>query len=125
LGAVLDVFAAQSGLDRAAFMTFGPDGNLYVSSPDTDRVLKYDGTTGAFLGNSVPPGSGGLDAPTGLVNATDYTLCAEPDGSPYINVTDSSGLAAGASMSIVLEFQNPSNQGITYATRVLAGTEAR
>ena len=45
-------------------MVFGPDGNLYVSSGDSDEVLRYDGTTGAFI-DSFASG-GGLDSPFGL-----------------------------------------------------------
>jgi hypothetical protein len=31
-------------------MTFGPDGMLYVSSADNNRILKFDPSSGAFLG---------------------------------------------------------------------------
>ncbi len=43
---------------------FGPDGNLYVSARDTDNVLRYNGTTGAFI--DIFASGGGLDNPTGL-----------------------------------------------------------
>jgi DNA-binding beta-propeller fold protein YncE len=55
---------------------FGPDGNLYVSSssyPDY-AVLRYDGTTGAFI--DVFASGGGLDHPRGLVFG--------PDGNLYV-----------------------------------------
>lgn len=39
-------------------MTFGPDGHLYVANGN--NVRRYDGTTGASLGEFVTPGSGGL-----------------------------------------------------------------
>ncbi len=58
-----------------------------------------------------------------LYNATGTTACATPAGSPFINW--SSSLAPGASASIVLQFTNPSKAGITYATRVLAGSGGR
>ena len=44
-------------------LTFGPDGNLYVTSSLNDQVLRYDGSTGAFLDAFVPSGSGGLGWP--------------------------------------------------------------
>ncbi len=31
-------------------MLFGPDGNLYVTEFAGNRILRYDGVTGAFLG---------------------------------------------------------------------------
>ncbi len=64
-GAFVDVFAdakASSGLDLINGIAFGPDGNLYVSSTDrsiftnADRVLRYNGTTGAFIDTFVAPG---------------------------------------------------------------------
>jgi hypothetical protein len=48
-------------------MTFGPDGNLYVNSIQTDQVLRYNGTTGAFLDAFVSAESGGLNFPTFLI----------------------------------------------------------
>ncbi|HTS21715.1 MAG TPA: hypothetical protein VMN79_07870 [Casimicrobiaceae bacterium] len=61
-------------------------------------------------------------------NATVYapsgmTSCAAPAGSPFINWSGS--LAPGASATIVLQFTNPTKAGITYATRVLAGSGGR
>ena len=48
-------------------MVFGPGGNLYVSSNNNDRVVRYNGATGAFMGVFVAPGSGGLDYPQFLI----------------------------------------------------------
>jgi len=57
-------------------VTFGPDGNLYATSNGaTGGVLKYDGTTGAFLGAFVGPNSD-LSLPRGLVFG--------PDGNLYV-----------------------------------------
>ena len=52
-------------------MAFGPDGNLYITSFATDEVLQFDGTTGAFLGEFIPAGTGGLDEPVGLAFGLD------------------------------------------------------
>ncbi|MCG8408990.1 MAG: M12 family metallo-peptidase [Phycisphaerales bacterium] len=52
------------GLDEPAGLTFGPDGNLYVSSSLTDNVLRYNGATGAFI--NIFASGGGLTAPFGL-----------------------------------------------------------
>lgn len=63
--------------------TVGPDGSLYVVSEENDRVVRFDGDTGALIDNFVwndpmTPGddTGGLDAPTGLTFG--------PDGNLYV-----------------------------------------
>jgi len=68
------VFASGGGLDGPFGLVFGPDDNLYVSSLDTDQVLRYDGNTGMFIG--VFASGGGLGTPDGL----DFG----PDGNLYV-----------------------------------------
>jgi len=72
-------------LIRPLGLTFGPDGNLYVCSGgdgnipspgDADRVLRYDGQTGAFMDEFVITSSGGLDGP--------YDAIFGPDGHLYV-----------------------------------------
>lgn len=64
-------------------MRFGPDGHLYVAEENRNRIKRYDGTTGIFLGDFVRdrPGTpedetGGLAGPTGF----DFG----PDGNLYV-----------------------------------------
>ena len=60
-GAFIDAFVSSGdgGLDEPADLLFGPDGNLYVTSggtfilPTPNRILKFDGDDGAFLGEVV------------------------------------------------------------------------
>lgn len=40
--------------------------DLFVASPATDAVKRYDWKTGAYLGDFVAPGAGGLDHPTAV-----------------------------------------------------------
>jgi hypothetical protein len=55
-----------------------------------------------------------------LANETGMTACAAPPGRSYVNFAPG-GLSAGSSASVVLDFSDPTNQGITYTTDVLAG----
>jgi outer membrane protein assembly factor BamB len=74
----LDHFVSpgSGGLSPANGSIFGPDGNLYIASGDTNSVLRYDGETGAFKDEFVTSGSGGLQKPLGLAFG--------PDGSLYV-----------------------------------------
>jgi DNA-binding beta-propeller fold protein YncE len=73
-GAYIDDFVSvgSGGLHIPTGIVFGPNGSdpnmldLYVVSFGTQSVLRYDGTTGAFLGEFVSTGSGGLAGPACL-----------------------------------------------------------
>jgi DNA-binding beta-propeller fold protein YncE len=58
--------------------------DMLVSSYGNNSVLRYDGTTGAFLGEFVPPGSGDLDGPHGLVFGLDGNLLVASEGNDKI-----------------------------------------
>lgn len=63
------------GLLGPTTAVFGPDGNLYVASFDNDSVLRYDGTTGAFLNVFVPTGANTLNGPdAGMIFGIDGNL---------------------------------------------------
>jgi DNA-binding beta-propeller fold protein YncE len=69
------VAAGSGGLNSPFDLEFGPDGNLYVNNTTTNLgVLKFDGTTGAFLSTYVAAGSGGLGAPRGMAFDQDGRL---------------------------------------------------
>ncbi len=68
--------SGSGGLSQASEMTFGPDGNLYVSGAASSNVLRYDGQTGVFLGAFVPTGGGGLSRGAGVAFG--------PDGNLYV-----------------------------------------
>jgi len=67
-GAYIGVFvsAGSGGINSPYGMTFGPDGNLYVSGYNSNNVVEYNGTTGALIGTFVTGGSGGLNLPEGI-----------------------------------------------------------
>ena len=83
----------QGHMGRPVGFAFGPDGDLYVlndtpapgysgSATNFWNVLKYDGTTGAFITNFVASGEGGLVQPDlpGIVFG--------PDGNLYVSSND-------------------------------------
>jgi hypothetical protein len=68
------VAPGAGGLDRPRGMAIGPDGNLYISSSNTDSILRFDIQTGDFLDTFVATGAGGLDAPARVVFGPDDNL---------------------------------------------------
>ena len=56
--------SGSGGLNEPYDLAFGPNGNLFVTSYQTNSILEYNGTTGAFITQFVPSGSGGLTQPT-------------------------------------------------------------
>src|SRR5262245_55197758 len=52
-----------------------------TNSPGSRSILRYNGTTGAFISAFVPSGSGGLNAPRGMTFGPDgnlYVLNSDP-----------------------------------------------
>jgi DNA-binding beta-propeller fold protein YncE len=92
LGSLGSVPGAQS-------VRYGPDRNIYVCSETTARVLRFDGTTGAFLDEFVADDpltpsdeTGGLTAPTAAVFGPDGNLyVASFDGDQVLRYDGGSG----------------------------------
>lgn len=85
-GAFIDVFvpAGTDGLPvppcgPSGDIVFGSDKNLYAAAPYCNTVVRYNGTTGAFMDFFVPSGTGVLSSPSGLKFG--------PDGALYVGVT--------------------------------------
>lgn len=66
----------SGGLSNPFYVTV-EDGLLYVSSHDSDEVLRYDALSGDFIDVFVEAGAGGLDGPRGIHWG--------PDGYFYVN----------------------------------------
>jgi hypothetical protein len=77
-------------------IAFGPDGNLYAVSTDTDAVLRFDAATGEPMIPLVASGVGGLDAPRGLLFHTDG----------YLYVTSVGDTTAAPGMDAILRFDS-------------------
>ena len=84
-GDPLGIFIDEgNGLTSPSSLTYGPDGNLYVSDYNNSSVLIYDGVTGDFIETFIPSGSNGLISPE--------TIAFGPDGDLYIAGLDGNGV---------------------------------
>jgi WD40 repeat protein len=103
------VSSGSGGLARARSSVFGPDGNLYVASGDTNAILRYD-PSGEFINAFVPSGSGGLSKPLDVVFGPDGNLYVSSIGTNQVlSYNGSSGaflgvVASGLSGPVGLAF---------------------
>jgi len=84
-----------AGVDYQHTAVIGPDGLLYVAAYRSDNVLRYHPTTGVFIDEFVPAGSGGLSTAVGMAFG--------PDGNLYV---------AGLDTSEVLRFNGSTGEFI-------------
>ena len=108
------VSASDGGLTSPRGVAFGPDGNLYVASADTDSILRYDSSSGEFIDAFVPAGSGGLDLPWDIVFH---------DGDLYVssNLTNSVLRYNGTTGAFVSEFVGAGSGGLDGPRGLLFG----
>ncbi len=65
-GDFIEVFASGSTLSGPSGLTFGPDGNLFVSNSAFENILNFSGQDGKFNGEFVKSNDSQLNLPQGL-----------------------------------------------------------
>jgi tetratricopeptide (TPR) repeat protein/sugar lactone lactonase YvrE len=116
------VASKSGGLGAPRGIAIGPDGNLYLSSHgentpySTDTVKRFNGVTGAYMGDFVTVGSGDLNSANGIAFGPDGNLYVASGQSNAINVYDGatgeflkellSGDAAGVRRPSQVEFRD-------------------
>lgn len=75
-GAFLRVFTTGGVLNGPQSVAFAPNNTLLVTSPGTGEILRYNGSTGAYIGIAVGRLSGGLGAPR--------SIAVSPDGKLFV-----------------------------------------
>ena len=88
-GAFIGTFitAGSGGLSNAKAIIWGPDGNAYVSSYSNSEVIRYNGTTGAFM-DVFAAGGGGFE---GIAFGPDGDLYAASYGNNDVYQFDDTG----------------------------------
>jgi hypothetical protein len=99
----------------------------FIYNPGTRRFSQTVRITNTSASAIVGPFALVLDALSTnatVFNASGVTSCIAPAGNPFVTSAALS-LEPGASVTLVLQFTNPSRAPISYATRVLAGSGSR
>src|SRR5262249_28791309 len=78
--------------------------------------------SGAPLGGPFAIAFDGLSSNASLFNPAGTTNCAVPLGSPFLILNPGTTWTNGQSVTVNMEFVNPTNGPITYSPRILAGS---
>lgn len=114
-GAFVGTFVptGSGGLSFPLGGTFGPDGNFYVSDSDHENVLRYNGTTGAFIDIF-----GSTEDPAGLTFGPDGNLYVANSAAPG-SVTELNG-TTGAEIGA---FVAPGSGGLSDPEEIVFGPD--
>ena len=104
-GFFVDGTAQGMGPNDPQYFAFGPDGNVYVTSTATHRVLRFSGVNGAFIDDFVSAGEGDLVSPSGIVFGRDGTLYLSSPSTDRVLRFDGDG-------AYVSDFFPPGNGGL-------------
>ena len=77
-GSFIGTFATSADLDGPVGTLIGSDGNVYVSSFNNSKVLRYNGTTGAYMGVFATGGN--------LINPNNMTFMPVPEPATIVSV---------------------------------------
>ena len=119
----------SGGVSVSHGLAFGPDGNLYVGSGGdgtNSSVLRFNGTTGAFIDTFVSAGSGGLNRTFGFVFGADGNLYVA-SGQTNSGMRDRGPLGASPGSPLPstgqtgANFVPPNSGGLTSPTDLVLG----
>jgi uncharacterized repeat protein (TIGR03803 family) len=92
-GSVAELVPSGSGgLSQTSNLRFGPDGHLYVAVTGTGSIKKYDGVTGAYLGDVVVTALGGQSGVTDLIFDTGGNIFVAESALERVSKYTSAGL---------------------------------
>ena len=86
LGILVSVVSV--GLDNPSDLTFGPDGNLYVSGGASHDVVRFDGSDGTFIDVYVDQTGNSLVSPKGITFVPGHQVTVVDNVAGAISDTD-------------------------------------
>jgi sugar lactone lactonase YvrE len=111
--------AAIGNLLDPTDLVFGADGDLFVSSATTSDVKRYDGSTGAFKGDFITAGLGGLDEAEGMAfDSKGNLFVASELGNAVLKYKGTTG-------AFVREFVKADSGGLEMPTFITFGPSAK
>jgi glucose/arabinose dehydrogenase len=115
-GAFVDV-AASGGIDYPRDVAFGPDGLMYVSSGNNDRILRFT-VSGVYVDDYVPASAAGMDNPRAIAFAPNGDLFVAAHGSDR-NIYR---LSSGPEVAFTLSLNSASALPVTVNYDTAAGS---
>ncbi len=116
-GACAADISAQVTVTRSGFRLNHTNGHFTQTVTVTNNTASFIQGPISVVFDNVPNSAT-------LFGLSGTTVCAAPEGGPFITSTPDLG-SNGGSFSVALEFIDTANSGITYNTRVLAGPGGR